>query len=229
MTEKILRAPCNLCGQGTEHDVIHTEPASQGTDGIEIPARTEVLFCRGCKEVSVRKGIVEEKVHEEGAESRSKITYTPPRLWHQPPKWLSDLEQYDPDLKGLLDEVYSATNDKKIRLLSMGVRSVLDRMMSLALGGDVGSFKQKLSDMVKEDHLTAKQAENLEIVIDAGSASTHRGFKPPRELLKGMVIVMENLVREHYITGPMLQTARVKIPPRPPNQSKIKLDSLCVD
>ena len=225
MTENIPRTPCNLCGQETEHDVIHTETASKETEGIEIPAKTEVLSCRGCKEVSVRQRIFEELAQEEGEEPRSQITYAPPRLWHQPPKWLSDLEQYDPDLKGLLDEVYSATHDKQIRLLSMGVRSVLDRMMSLALGGDVGSFKQKLAVMIKEDHFTAKQADNLEIVIDAGSASTHRGFKPPRELLKEMVIVMESLVREHYITGPMLQTARAKIPPRPSNRSKIRLDT----
>lgn len=215
MTENILRTPCNLCGQEIEHDVIHTETASKETEGIEIPAKTEVLSCRGCKEVSVRQRIFEERVQEEGEEPRSQITYAPPRLWHQPPKWLSDLEQYDPDLKGLLDEVYSATHDKQMRLLSMGVRSVLDRMMSLALGSGAKGFKEKLSSMIKEGHLTKKQADNMEIVIDAGSASTHRGFKPPRDLLEEMVIVMEGLVRDHYITGPMLHTARVKIPPRP--------------
>ena len=224
MTEKILRSPCNLCGRDTEHDVIHTEVRSKEIESTEMLDRTEVLSCRGCKEVSVRNVIFEVSVQEEREEPLSQITYTPPRLWHQQPKCLSDLEQYDPDLKSLLDEVYSATHDKQMRLLSMGVRSVLDRMMSLALGSGAKGFKEKLSSMIKEGHLTKKQDDNMEIVIDAGSASTHRGFKPPRELLEEMVIVMEGLVRDHYITGPMLHTARVKIPPRPQNQLKVKLD-----
>ena len=196
---------------------------------MEGLAKTKVLSCRGCKELSVREDIFEGSVPQDKEESPSYTTYTPPRLWHQPPKWLSDLEHYDPDLKGLLDEVYSATHDKQIRLLSMGVRSVLDRMMTLVLGNDVGNFKQQLSGMVKEGHFTARQAENIEVVIDAGSASTHRGFKPSCELLEEMVIVMEGLVREHYITGPMLQTAKVKIPRRPPNQSKKNPDQSSVD
>ena len=97
----------------------------------------------------------------------------------------------------------------------MGVRAVLDRVMTLILNGDTGTFKNKLNKMVSENKFTQTQAENIEIVIDAGSASSHRAFKPSQELLEEMVIVMENLVREHYITGPMLQTARHKIPPRP--------------
>lgn len=225
MTAKIVRAPCNICSQQTEHDIIHIESTPRETVDGDIPARAEVLSCRGCKEVSVRKEVFEEGVYEEGEDPPSRFIYAPPRLWHRPPKWLGELEQYDPDLKELLDEVYSAVHDKQTRLLSMGVRSVLDRVMTLSLGGDVGNFKQKLSDMVREGHLTEKQAGNLEIVIDAGSASTHRGFRPPRELLEEMVIVMESLVREHYITGPMLQTASVRIPSRPPNRPKTTEDS----
>lgn len=87
--------------------------------------------------------------------------------------------------------------------------------MTRILGGDAGGFEAKLDEMVKQDHLTPKQRENLAIVIDAGSASTHRGFRPPRQLVEEMVIVMENVVREHYVTGPMLKTAKIQIPPRP--------------
>ena len=87
--------------------------------------------------------------------------------------------------------------------------------MTLVLGGDVGNFQNKLDKMVNEEKLTRAQAENIKIVIDAGSASSHRGFNPPRELGEEMVIVMEGLVREYYVTGPMLQTARLKILPRP--------------
>jgi hypothetical protein len=143
------------------------------------------------------------------------IEYEPSRLWRRPPDWITYLLAHDPDLKGLLDEVYSATNDKQVRLLSMGVRAALDHVMTKILGADMGSFPAKLDEMVRRNHITSKQRENLAIVIDAGSASTHRGFRPPRQLLDEMLAVMESIIRDHYITGPMLMTAKTLIPPKP--------------
>ena len=199
------------------------EKSSTSLLGSGTETRTLVVCCRGCKECAVRaeKWDFREDVEEEYAGwELVRTTYKPPRLWHHPPQWLGSLEEIDADLKGLLDEVYLATNDQQIRLLAMGVRSVLDHVMTLILGGDIGEFGQKLKAMVGKNHLTEKQAENISIVIDAGSASTHRGFKPPHDLVEEMVVVMENIVREHYITGPMLKTAKKMIPPRPPRQAK---------
>jgi dihydroxyacetone kinase DhaKLM complex PTS-EIIA-like component DhaM len=102
----------------------------------------------------------------------------------------------------------------------MGVRSALDHVMDKILGADMGSFEANLHEMVKRGHITANQRDNLAIVIDAGSASTHRGFRPPRDLLDEMLAVMENIIRAHYITGPMLATAKTSIPPRPPRSRK---------
>jgi hypothetical protein len=84
------------------------------------------------------------------------------------------------------------------------------------LGTDLGPFEVKLTEMVKRGHLTRKQKENLETVIDAGSASSHRAFRPPRQLLDQMLTVMESMIREHYLTGNMLSTLKAHIPPRPP-------------
>lgn len=220
MTDNVVTAPCNLCGHNTEHDVIFRKNTSTNQEISQANSITEVLSCRGCRDISVRKINFSERNANIVQEYMDESQYIPPRLWRRPPNWLVELEQYDPDLKDLLEEVYSATHSKQMRLLSMGVRSALDYVMRLILKKDDGSFQQKLSDMVREGHLTSNQAGNIEIVIDAGSAATHRGFKPPRELLEEMVTVMENLVREYYITGPMLQTAKVNIPARPPRRRK---------
>jgi hypothetical protein len=70
--------------------------------------------------------------------------------------------------------------------------------------------------MVAKGNLTAKQTEMLATVIDAGSAAAHRGYKPPKELLREMVITMETVIRDHYLTGPLLRAMKATIPPRPP-------------
>lgn len=172
-----------------------------------------MVRCRGCSECALR----EEELYFNEWEARNltAVRYKPPRLWRRSPDWLPSLEGMDEVLHDLLGEVYSAVNDEQTRLLSMGVRTALDHVMTKILGADLGNFQQKLDEMVKRRHLTPTQRTNLDIVIEAGSASSHRGFQPRRELLEEMVGVMEGIIREHYITGPMLDTARTLIPPRP--------------
>jgi hypothetical protein len=112
-------------------------------------------------------------------EINKNFEYISPRLIHRAPDWLDEVDELDPDLAGLLREVCLAANDSQVRLLSMGVRAVLDRVMDMILGRDEGSFRKKLGRMVEEGHLSRSQKEHLETVIDAGSASSHRAFRPP--------------------------------------------------
>lgn len=218
---KVIRSRCNLCRRETEHDVLDVrESTDEGPNG-EVASITQcALRCRGCHDYSAR---VEhwyfDGVPIEGNEPvLVELAFQPPRLWAWPPDWLGELETLDSDLFGLLTEVYSAANDEQVRLLSMGTRTALDHLMNVVLGADYGPFEKKLSEMVAKGHLTAKQKDELETVIDAGSASSHRAFRPPRQLIQAMLATMEGLVQNHYITGPMLKTAASLIPPRPPRQ-----------
>lgn len=220
---KVLRSLCNLCGRETDHDVLTEETvADEGPNGEARGTNRYVLRCRGCHDFSLRTDQwFHDGVPSEDTETTITATsFQPPRLWRRPPDWLNDLQSSDVDLHGLLEEVYSAANDSQVRLLSMGTRAALDHLMNVVLGGDYGSFEGKLALMVSGGHLTADQKESLEIVIDAGSASTHRGYKPARQLIQAMLMTMEGLVQNHYITGPMLKTAKANIPPRPPRQKR---------
>jgi hypothetical protein len=131
------------------------------------------------------------------AEVAPTISFKPPRLWRRAPGWMDQLEEIDPGLSDLLKQVYSAANDEQVKLLSMGIRAALDHVMIKMLGGDFGGFEQKLSQMVEQGHLTPSQKDDLEIVIDAGSASSHRGYRPPRELIDSMMMTMETLIQTH--------------------------------
>jgi Domain of unknown function (DUF4145) len=208
------RCFCNACGRETDHDVVWRNIESAESPSEELfEIELLILRCRGCKECTILQR--EREVTAAFAPPDVTETYEPPRLWRRAPDWLPSLQELDPDLKALLDEIYSATNAKQLRLLSMGVRSALDYVMTKILAADLGSFSAKLDEMVKRGHIASKQRDHLAIVIDAGSAATHRGFKPPQDLLDQMLAVMESVIRDHYITGPMLSTAKTQIPPRP--------------
>jgi len=202
----ILQSLCNCCAQETAHDILCSEV-------IRVGVERSYIVCCGCKANAIR----EEHKNIIDAQEAVEIIYKPPRLWVYPPKWLYQLETLDPQLFGLLEEVYLSANGSQSRLLAMGVRAALDHTM-LKIIGDKGGFEQKLDEMVKQKHLSERQKDSLSIVIDCGSAAAHRGFKPARDLLQQMVAMMEAIIRDHYITGPMLQTLQNTIPPKPPRQ-----------
>lgn len=207
-----MQCPCNTCSINTEHNVLYSELLPvQDSDDLIIEKSIFVLRCRGCKTATIREDL-------RGFDDQVQTVYKPPRLWTRSPVWIQKLEELDDNIYNLLVEVYSAANDEQFRLLAMGVRAVLDHLMTRIVG-DIGSFERKLSDMVTKAHISSRQKEMLDIVIDAGSAAAHRGYKPPRDLLEQMVAVMETIVRDHYITGPMLETIKTTIPPRPPRNT----------
>lgn len=209
---------CNSCLRETQHVVLHAERHTQ-TEGEWGTFETLYLVvqCGGCHTTGMREELTSD-LFDPG---EVQITYCPSRLWARPPGWLRDIEAHDPGLHALLLEVYSATNDRQLRLLSMGVRTVLDYVMGKIVE-DVGGFESRLDAMVQRQHLTPKQRDMLRVVIEAGSAAAHRGYKPPLDLLEQMLLVMETIVRDHYVTGPMLTSAMTVIPPRPPRGRRSK-------
>jgi hypothetical protein len=222
MPEKALNSWCNSCGRETQHDEVHREFLKEFEyPDADADERLVVVRCRGCKDLAIRhENWWFDRTPDESNEGAklTHLSYNPPRTWRRPPEWLVQLDQIAPELKELLDEVYSAANDRQFRLLAMGVRAVVDTAM-VQIVGDIGGFKKKLDQMVAKGHLTQRQSDILETVIDAGSAAAHRGFKPPQELLQEMLTTMETIVRDYYLTGPMLKAMKTLIPPRPPRKA----------
>jgi hypothetical protein len=218
-SSEITKSHCNSCGRETEHDICHTETISEFEGPDHARERRQVVIrCRGCKDLTIRiEDWFFDYTPDPDVDHRhlTIAAYIPPRQWRRRPEWLKQLEQVDADLSDILQEVYLAANDKQSRLLAMGVRTAFDYLMTQMVG-DVGDFPKKLSEMVAKGHLTQKQSDMLATIIDAASATAHRGFKPEQQLLEEMVNMMETTIRDHYLTGPSLKRMQTIIPPRPP-------------
>ena len=209
--QQTLRCPCAQCSVDTLHAVLcTTEDSGVTSDAISWNYTYKFIQCQGCKKVSIR----EEFTCSELDQGDVEITYYPPRIKRRRPDWLDKLEDHDPELIDLLNEVYDAVDYGHHRLLAMGIRSVMDRVMTM-LVGDVGGFEQKLDALVEQEVIAGGQRELFDTVIEGGSAAAHRGYKPAWDMLENMLALMEYLIHQTYISGPMLQTAKKHIPPRP--------------
>jgi hypothetical protein len=214
--------PCNGCGGDRNHALRTTFPvhgAIDETDHEENPLPFDVfetLQCLGCGAITIRR------VTWNGGEcypdpdgdgfiyADESITYLPPRTSRVRPQWLSSLPK---ELESLLAEIYSALDVGAITLVAIGVRTVLDMMAAKAVG-DVGTFEQKLEALEKKGWLGALDRKRIAIVIDAGSAAAHRGFRATPVSIGHMMEAVEHLLKSRYVLDPQAKALKKSTPPR---------------
>lgn len=138
MTGDTVRSFCNVCSGDTTHNVSFKDSSyTEHPDGSCQERKVLLIRCGGCGEPTIRDDMwAHDAPSDPDSEpSLSQRAYKPARRWVRPPSWLDSVEEIDPDLKYLLDEVYSAANESQVRLLAMGVRAALDHTMCKILGG----------------------------------------------------------------------------------------------
>jgi hypothetical protein len=130
-------------------------------------------------------------------------------------KWSFNLPEED---MLLFFEVISAWDRGLFILALSGVRTLIDRYIVKKIG-DIGNFQAKLSRMLDNKHINQKQFELLNTVIEAGNAAGHRGFKPEKEMLTSLLMVVEDIMSLEYKTL-KFDEYKKSIPPRAKKTSK---------
>lgn len=132
------------------------------------------------------------------------------RTGRQKPDWYEKLES---EYQSLLDEVYLSLVMDMRALPAMGLRTVID-MVCGKLVGDRGSFAKKLQALHDKGHINKHEKEILEIAIDVGSASAHRGHTPKKEDLNTLLDIVEHLLQGIYVLRPASQKLKEATPKR---------------
>jgi len=113
-------------------------------------------------------------------------TYYPALTKRIKPDWYNSLA--DP-YQSVLSEVYSAIDNELFFLASSGIRTALDQLIVEKIG-DIGRFDQKVQKLVSENIIDEDEKEMLLPVIDAGSASAHRSYKPELSAIKHIMDIL---------------------------------------
>lgn len=134
------------------------------------------------------------------------------------PDWYEHLPS---SVRSLLDEVYVGLSNDMCALPSMGLRTVID-MVCVDLVGDVGSFGEKLKALRAQGHVSDREKTTLEIAIDVGSASAHRGHNPSVEDINSLLDICEHLLKGVYVLPAVSQILQKTTPPRATSKSEGK-------
>lgn len=199
------RCHCNSCSRETDHDRVDVRTVADNDpeSGFWWSDLYETLQCRGCGAVCLRDSY-------EDASGENQLSYYPPPVSRRAPTWSHQLPS---DMRGLVNEIYTALQNNSRRLALMGARTLID-MLALDQVGDVGSFEQKLTALREQGYLVERQRKFLEAALDAGSAAAHRGFNPEPEDLNSVMDVIENVLQSVYHFEGVIERLKKRTPPR---------------
>lgn len=211
---------CNSCLGERNHtilfsrDVRYEEQAPESESHAYYDECEYILAeCKGCEHITL---FIRHYGSDHGA------TYTtqyPPKVIRREPQWLIELLMAgsisNPYKYDFMQEIYTALRNNTPRLAVIGTRALLEQIM-IEKVGEHHSFHDNLKQFEAKGFISIVQREAVERLLEAGHASTHRGFKVPIEEVLNLMDILENLIESIYINRE--KTAKMEIPPRPPRK-----------
>ena len=188
MTRRFI---CRICQRKTGHWPIangQVKGSEKKLKRSESSFKTfQVVQCKDCGTTTY---CIDTKIHPGPmiGDSYTKNTeYFPPIPLRIKPEWYSYLTE---NYQAILDEVYMALDNSLFFLSSTGTRTALDQLIIEKIG-DIGDFKTKIKKLVANKIIDETESAMLLAVIDAGSASAHRSYRPDNELINHMMDILE--------------------------------------
>ncbi|SRR6266436_5542118 len=219
---EVVKAHCNKCLRETNHELYAKKQVSWAGDDMQGQESYEIVICRGCDTVRFRQVSTGSEIYDEHGNFGEDVSYFPSAVSRQKPTWLGGTSRFpfeQREIASLLNEVYAAIHEDLRVLAAIGIRTILDMVMTGKVG-DVGPFQAKVSAFEKAGFISPEHGKFLLETIDAGSASAHRGFRPSEENLKLLLDISENLISSIYIFPDAVGEMSKNVPPRAPIKIK---------
>jgi len=157
------------------------------------------------------------------SEGRTVYDYWPGMMTRKLPEWFWEIK--NKTMADTLSQTYKAFNDDMPILAAAGTRIVFDLLAEQLLQRDAGTFKDKLQALFGEGHISERQKEILQTVVDAGSAAQHRAYKVPHYDLILILAVLESLIHQTVLAGEKVAGMRQRTPARKRTEKPTKVEN----
>jgi hypothetical protein len=191
MTRRFI---CRTCQRETGHWPIgngQIQGSEQNLERNQTSFQTfEVVRCKDCGTTTY---CIDTRIHPGSMVGDSYIqetTYYPALTKRTKPSWYTSLAE---NYKLILSEVYTAIDNELFFLASSGTRTALDQLIVEKIGGDIGTFEQKVQKLFDEKIIDEVEKEMLLAVIDTGNASAHRNYRPDFGAIDHMMDILETI------------------------------------
>ncbi len=219
--EDVVQGHCPSCGPDRKADVKgHYQTRFSEAEGL-IWGQTDfrLLVCRGCETAYFQ---TEEVFSEDAIDvedgSGGFESYIPARFVHYPspikrekPKWWAELVFIGNEFgkfESLFSDIYGCLNANLSVPAAIATRTAFDHASEI-LGIEPSlSFEKKLDALEKIGKIGLDERDVLEVLVNAGSAAAHRGWRPNPEQIETLVTIIENFVYRTFILGEAARNLR---------------------
>ncbi|MGH9915345.1 MAG: DUF4145 domain-containing protein [Pyrinomonadaceae bacterium] len=98
-----------------------------------------------------------------------------------------------------MTELYGALEGDLLTLAAIGVRTCFDVAAGLLKIDPSITFAQKLDKLVEAGHIGMLDRSRLATLVDAGSASAHRGWRPSSADVETMTDALEHFIHSAFV------------------------------
>lgn len=235
------KAECSSCGGIRNCHIRGYHSEHHSSKDISWGTGWYILECMGCEKVFFLARHWDSESYIPDYDDDGNVVYENDYLdnyWpalskRKKPDWMSNsgLEgsEYDDLSYGLL-ELYSALDNDMNILAGIGIRTSFD-VSSRILGIDPElSFEKKLKSLVEKGHIGEVDRERISTLVDAGSASAHRGFRPSADDLSALMDTLEHFIQRAFVDparakklDEKMKEMKKKVPPRAKREKKNKM------
>ncbi len=219
---------CPICqSQRADIKVRHTDRFDEGS--YSAITHYDVLECRGCGEHYFKSSssnsedcdyLQDPDTGEYEQVYPETIHFWPPAGDRQPPGWAVEIGYRDRVLGGLFDDVYTALRNNLGVLAAIGMRTVFDRASELLQVDSALPFADKLRVLKDSDHITGNEQRALGVLVDAGSAAVHRGWRPNPRHLDQMMVILESFLHRAFVLEDVGAELENQVPKRAARKPK---------
>ena len=225
---QLLKAECSQCGGMRNCDVRGAHEVRYEDEHTWGRTTWRILQCRGCEHVFVQTNSIFSEDYEptelEDGSTNETLKYWPALSKRKMPEWMSSSGITVGNIGGLdpvLLELYTALDNDLHMLAGSGIRTAFDVASDL-LGIDQGlTFGEKLDELVTMKLIGAVDKDRMAVLVDAGSAALHRGWRPTAEDLDAVMAVLEHFIFEAFVAPDRRRKldegaakVKTKVPPR---------------
>lgn len=251
-----IKAYCGRCGGERNCEVkgVHNERSTEGDGQFDFSWHTawHLLVCRGCdypftQTISTDSETYHDFYNHDGDHEREYIETIetwPAKEQRVRPEWFahsrvegSHLIKAMP-LNTALNELYRALDAGLSVLSSIGIRTAFDAASEL-LGVEPGlQFAEKLTALTEGGKIRASEQEDLEVLIGAGSAAAHRGWKPTTKQLNVQMDILEGFIFNSMVfparekaKAEQVEELKKAVPPKQvrPKKARVKAKPTAAD
>ena len=213
-------------------DIRGEERHVDGDDFAWIETTYRILVCGGCQTPYFQ---TEGYFHEDGhrinksgeidQKCAPEINFYPSPIKRKKPEWSTDLLFVGGsigDFESLFSDIYGCLNANLAIPAAVSIRTVIDRTIEI-LGIDPNlSFQKKLNALLENGNIDKIEREILDVLIDAGSAAAHRGWKPKPAELDTLITLVETFLQRTFLLGESARRLKAAVPPDPRRIPKAK-------